>query len=380
MSQTKKPASFGNVLIVAEYAAPKSGNFIASLLDLADQIKNEGNQTTFLFPAVSQDRAWVTWILENGYQVLFYDCQQSADEKLNAIRKIVQTYSIKLVHLHFGGLEPLFLSHCKELDVKLVIHDHFDFVTHRSQLRQRLSTLRNALLYRRCGAFCVSVMKKKDAWYRLLGKQHHAFVPNGLSLRRAEQDQLTREERRQEIGLKADEKLVLFLGWDMYRKGLDIAIKATEIYRNKDHSLKIGVIGAGIDGKPEKKTIQFLQQAGIDPFSDAVIYMHSYEDIFALQRAVDCYISSSRAEAFSYGILEAISQNTPVVVSDIVGTNWCWQYDNCFRYPVEDPAVCAEALQKALVRGRAPSNSADFIRKYSNDVWTKRIVSIYRQL
>ena len=77
MSQTKKPASFGNVLIVAEYAAPKSGNFIASLLDLADQIKNEGNQTTFLFPAVSQDRAWVTWILENGYQVLFYDCQQS---------------------------------------------------------------------------------------------------------------------------------------------------------------------------------------------------------------------------------------------------------------------------------------------------------------
>ena len=108
--------------------------------------------------------------------------------------------------------------------------------------------------------------------------------------------------------------------------------------------------------------------------------MHSYEDIFALNRAVDCYISSSRAEAFSYGILEAISQNTPVVVSDIKGTSWCWDYTNCYRYSVEDPADCAKALQKALTNGRKQSNSGDFLKKYGNDVWCEKVLNVYHNV
>ena len=97
---------------------------------------------------------------------------------------------------------------------------------------------------------------------------------------------------------------MLFLGWDMLRKGLDVAIKAVEAYRKTDPSLKLGVIGVGSNGKPSERAEQFLRSRGVDPNTEAVIYMHSYEDIFALNRAVDCYISSSRAEAYSYGILE----------------------------------------------------------------------------
>lgn len=380
MTQKTGAPIIGNILIAAEYGAPQSGNFIASLLDLADALKKEGSETVFLFPEGSSKCAWVNWIRENGYTVCFHNFSDEQDAQLRSVEEIIRTHAIKLFHLHFGCLEALLLNHYKELKVKLVIHDHFDFVTTRSQLRQRASTLRNAMLYRRSDAFCISVMEKKDRWYRFLGKSRHAYIPNGLSLRRAEQDPLSREDRRREIGLKEDEKMVLFLGWDMLRKGLDVAIKAVELCRKTDPGLKIGVIGVGADGKPTEKAQAFLKERGVDPFSEAIVYMHSYEDIFALNRAVDCYISSSRAEAFSYGILEAISQNTPVVCSDIVGTSWCWGYDNCFRYPVEDPEACAEALRKALSRGRAPSNRESFIHEYSNENWTKKILDVYRRM
>lgn len=365
-----------NVLIAAEYRAPRSGNFIASLLDLAETLRDQGGKVAFLFPA-QEDRPWAAWLREHSFPVHFLQDQLSKDEKLSEVKKLVNEYGINLIHIHFGYLEGLLLPTHENLGVELIIHDHFDFVTTLGQARQRLTTMRRAMLYRRYHAYCVCVMEKKNRWYWPMGKNRHWFIINGLSSRRAEQDPLSREERREEIGLKQDEKLVLFLGWDMIRKGLDVAIKGVEEYRKTDPSLKLGVIGVGSDGKPSERAEEFLRSKGIDPYTEAVIYMHSYEDIFALNRAVDCYISSSRAEAFGYGILEAISQNTPVVVSDIKGTSWCWDYSKCFRYSVEDPEDCARAIRKALSAGRVPSNFEEFTTQYGNENWCDKVLEVY---
>lgn len=365
-----------NVLIAAEYRAPRSGNFIASLLDLAETLRDQGGKVVFLFPT-QEDRPWAAWLREHSFPVHFLQDQLSKKEKLSEVKKLVNEYGINLIHIHFGYLEGLLLPTHDTLGVELIIHDHFDFVTTLGQARQRLTTMRRAILYRRYHAYCVCVMEKKNRWYWPMGKNRHWFIINGLSSRRAEQDSLSIEERREEIGLKPGEKMVLFLGWDMLRKGLDIAIKAVEEYRKTDPSLKLGVIGVGNDGRPSERAEAFLRSKGIDPFTEAVIYMHSYEDIFALNRAVDCYISSSRAEAFAYGILEAISQNTPVVVSDITGTKWCWEYTNCFRYAVEDPVDCSRAIKKAIACGRTPSNASQFLTKYGNDVWCEKVIAAY---
>ena len=377
---TNNEAGRKSILLAAEYRTPRSGNFIASLLDLAETLRESERNTVFLFPARKEGYPWADWLRAKGFSVFFLADEKTAEEKLAFVKNLVERYSVGVIHLHFGYLENLLLPVHNSLGTELVIHDHFDFVTTRGQLRQRLSTMRKALQYRKYNAYCVSVMEKKDRWYWLLGHKNHSFITNGLSLRRAEQDSLSVEERRKEIGLREGEKLVLFLGWDMIRKGLDIAIKAVELFRKSDPSLKIGVIGVGSDGKPSERAERFLRERGIDPFSDAILYMHSYEDIFALNRAVDCFISSSRAEAFSYGILEAISQNTPVVVSDIKGTSWCWDYTNCHVYAVEDPADCAKALKKALEQGRAVSNSRSFTERYSNRIWSSRIIEVYDRL
>lgn len=369
-----------NVLIIADYRAPKSGNFIASLLDLADTINNQGNNIVFLFPYKEEGYSWIDWIEKRGYQVYLLKDQISLEKKLNTLEHIIKEFQIGLVHSHFGYLSRLLLQSHKKLGVEVLFHDHMDFSELGSQRKQHLATMKRGLMYRVYDAYCISVMEKKNRYYWTAGAKRHWYIPNGLSLLRAEKDTLTKIERREEIGVGKNEKIVLFLGWDMHRKGLDVAARAVMKYREEDQSLKLGVIGVGKDGKPSEKVQQFLMDSGVDPFSEWIIYMHSYEDIFALNRAVDCYISSSRSEAFSYGILEAISQDTPVVVSDIEGTSWSWEYSNCHTYRTEDVSDCVRAMKEAIETGRSRSNSQMIISKYGNDIWCNRIIEIYTRI
>ena len=378
--KAKSTVPLGNVLIIANYRAPQSGNFIASLLDLGDTLCQEGSQAVYMFPDNGKGYGWINWIESRGFQVFLLDDQLPEAETRKTIESIIRDYQIRLVHSHFGFLSRFLLQNHKALGVELLFHDHMDFSELGSQRKQHLSTMKRGLMYRAYDAYCISVMEKKNRYYWTSGSKRHWYVPNGLSLQRAEQDLLSREERRAEIGVGNNEKLVLFLGWDMHRKGLDIAAKAVRKYRENDPSIKLGVIGVGKDGKPIEAAQGFLNSAGVDPFSDWIIYMHSYEDIFALNRAVDCYISSSRAEAFAYGILEAISQNTPVVVSDIEGTSWSWEYSNCFRYATEDVDECVCALKDAISKGRAPSNANDIAAKYGNGIWCERVIRIYQKI
>lgn len=368
-----------NILIMADYRAPKSGNFLASQLELGIKVKQLGYSVVYVFPDNhSGGYSWVKWIEDNGFDVYLLDDNRSSDEKLVFLKKIVDDNKIGIIHSQFGYLTQLLRKRHNELgNVKVLFHDRMDFNETQSQVKQHIKTMAKAVIYRFNGVYNISVMKKKDSYYWPMGRNRHWYVPNGLSLKRAEKDELSRNERRQEIGIGENEKLFLFLGWDLNRKGLDIAVKGIEKCRQKGIPVRLGVIGAGIV-QPNERAVSFLTEKGINPYSDAIIYMHNYEDIFALNMASDGYLSSSRSEAFSNGILEAISQKSPVVVSNIVGTSWAWEYDNCFTYAVEDADQCADAIEKAVLNGRKSDNYQQIVEKYGIDVWCNRIITIYK--
>lgn len=370
-----------NVLILADYRTPKSGNFIASILDLGIELRSLGNSVTYIFPDNNGGYTWCGWIEKNQFRVLLFDEKQAEETQVCQIKAIVEENKIDIIHSHFGYLHRLLLFNHRKIgkQVKLVFHDHMDFNEIVNIRKQKMGVMKQALLYRIFDAYVISVMAKKNRAYWLAGGKRHWYVANGLSLNRAEQDNRSRGELRTEIGVKPDEKLALFLGWDLHRKGLDIAVKSVEKYRGKNPNLKLGVIGAG-HGEPYKKTVEFLEKAGCNAYEDWIIYLNDYEDIFALNRAIDVYISASRAEAFSYGILESISQDNPVVVSDIEGTSWSWEYDKCVSFRSEDVDDCVAALEKALAMEKNKSNYRMMISRYSNDVWCKKVIDIYNKI
>ena len=357
-----------NVLIMADYRTPNSGNFIASLLELAERMRDQGNKVLFLFPDNGKGGyTWSKWLEENGFPVILCDTGKEAAALTEELGGIIQKHQIDLVHSHFGCCHKVLIKSRRQLgNVKVLIHDHMDFSPEGNIQKQQVRTMIYAAVYRLTGTGVVSVMEKKSKTYWPAGKKNW-YVPNGLSLMRNIPKSMERNERRQQLGVQEDEELCLFLGWDMHRKGVDIAVKAVNILRQQGKNICLGLVGFGHE--PSQKATEWIQErTSIAATSEWIRFFPSTEDMFSYHRAADVYLSASRKEAFSYGILEAISQNVPVAVSDIEGTAWSAKYDKCVQYSVEDVNACAEAIEKALKMREDPSNRDELMDMYGIDI------------
>ena len=366
-----------NVLITANYAAPKSCNFIASLIALGRRLRKDGNSVYFVFPKQTD---WINWFMDNNFTVEIFNTDGlSVDEQFTKLDEIVKKHKIDIIHTHFGMFRQAILKNRKQIKkIKIVIHDHMDLYVGTNYFLQRIGFVFLSLVYAIKNISVVTVNKQKKLNYFFL--KNKWFVPNGLSLERYITHSMTREECRKELGVTPEEKVCFLLGWDLKLKGLDIALKAVQKCRQKDKTIILGIIGAG-ETIPADYTREFItNEAGINPDEPWIRYFNNFEDMFAVHRAIDVYISASRKEAFSYGILESISQDTPVVVSDIKGTMWAAEYTNCHLYPVEDSDKCAEAILEALAQGRCKTNSAELMEHYGIDRWCDRIVEVYNKI
>lgn len=363
------------VMLAADYSAPQSGNFISSLIALGRAIKARGDEIVFVFP---YDRSWVKWMIDLGFQVVITGEEGlKADLQTDTLVQLSEEYRIDLLHLHFGMFHYA-IAHNRSAfkNVKIIIHDHMDFNLGAGISKQFAMCAIKSLIYRKNKISIISVMERKTKSYIFLKDKW--YVPNGLSFERNIDRSMSRLETRTLLKLSEKDRIVLLLGWDFKRKGFDIALKAVEKCRKIDPYICLGVIGAG-QGRPSESAKLFIKnETDIDPNEPWIHYFNNYEDMFAIHRAVDAYISTSRFEAFSYGLLEAISQNTPVVVSNIPGTRWAKEYNNSYFYPTEDVESCACSIIEALRCGRKQTNSEKVIQQYSIEIWCNSILEIYK--
>lgn len=366
---------------MANFRADCSGNFINSLLALAENGKQKYNYNyIFLFPLREDgtECVWIEYIRSYGWEVFTIDEQQSINLLEQFLFDLITEKHVDLIHNHFNLFNEICLWN-KELHskVKILYHDHMDYAAEEPIKPQVKKQIKLAKRYREYGIGVISVMKRKHIGYFLA--PHRWYIPNGITFQRNVEYSMSREECRNILGLKDNEKLCLFLGWDIYRKGLDIAIKAVQKARKQGYSIVLGLAGFG--KKPsEQYILQIKDIIGFDPRQEGVRFLDSWEDMYALHRAADVFLSASRTEAFSYAILETISQNVPVVCSDISGTRWCLKYSKAIKFPSENVDKCAQAIIKAMNLRNQPSNHQTITAKYNIDVWSDRVLSVYKKM
>lgn len=361
------------ILIAADYPAPFSGNFIGSVLDLAVRIRDRGDEVSFLFSVTpGGERSWSRWIKENGFQVFYADLSATEQEQLNFLKSVLKEKKIDLMHLHFGIYNRMIRKYAKELiPTKVLIHDHMGFGRNAEKAKRKAIPL--SLIYAVNGYGLITVLEQKKNAFIFMPRKW--FLPNGLSFRRNLAAFADRTDTRKSLGIREDEKLVTVFGWDPIIKGVDIAAQAIDKLRKQGQNVVLGLIGGNIE-----KYCSTIERAGLDPKAGWVKFIDSREDVFSLHRAADVLLSASRSEGFPYAILEAISQNTPVVFSSIPGTKWVEQYEKGVKYPTEDPDACADALSRALEYGDDPSNAEEIIKKYSIETWCDQILDIYDKM
>lgn len=360
-----------NILILGDYRAPFGGNFIGSLHDLAKKIRISGiGKLVFVFP---EERPWISLLRKQDCRTYFVN--PDTNNSIEILKKIVEDESIDLIHIHFGFMQRKIVDTFGDSDnIRIVIHDHMDYVTDDVMIKALARQVASSLYYRLKNVSVISVMAKKSKWYFLLGKRNY-YIPNGISYIRNVDTNTNVEELRQKLNLE-QKKVCLLLGWNPKWKGLDIAIQAVKKLYQEDKSWVLAVVGYG--EKPSVEAIKKLEQlSGVCDFERFVSFLPSTEDMFSYHKMADVYLSASRKEAFPYGVLEAISQNTPVVASDIEGTKWANGYDKYWKYATEDAEACKNAILKAYDMRDSDSNNIKFIENYSIDLWIDSVLKVY---
>ena len=366
-----------NILITANYSAQASGNFIGSLMDLGKYLKNKGDRLLFVFPKnikTTGEGSWTHWLEREGFKVFLIEKGLSRDDQLKYLKKLIIDQKIDILHDHFGLFQYIVTHFRGQLSInKVIIHERMEYPAGYNHFKQSIKYAARSAYFRIKGVSIISVNQKVDAAHLFA---EHYYVPNGISFSRNVEHSLSREECRKKLGFGSSDKVVLFLGWKVYTKGLDIAVKAVNECRKIDPNIFLGIIGIG--NPPIEDRMNFIKEkTGISPNEPWIRYLPSTEDMYAYHRAVDTYLSSSRSEAFSNGLLEAISQNIPVVVSNIKGTSWALEFDRSYSYPVEDYKACADKILSALDDKTVISNSREIIDRYSIDKWCAQIYKIY---
>lgn len=366
-----------NILIAADYAPPQSGSFGASVLELGLFLQNKGDKLVVVLPENGNtlpENSWANWIRSYGITVCLYNRKNMPDEK-EYLRGIIQKYDIDILHLHFGMFLNTVRKNRKYFPKKVLVHDHMCFgKLDGKNYGEKARLLAKSLAFRFLNIGMVSVGKEKDEVYAFA---KHWYLPNGLTYRRKILMNETREACRERLGIGADEKVCLILGWACYIKGVDIAIRAIDELNRRGENITLGFVGVG--EPPSKNRLDYIRDTtGVDPFVGWIRYLPSTEDIFSYHRMADVFISASRGEGFSFAVLEAISQNTPVVLSDIRATKWAWKYNKTCVYRTESWEDCAEAIQKAMKMGKQASNLEEITSEYSIQKWCEGMYQIYR--
>jgi UDP-glucose:(heptosyl)LPS alpha-1,3-glucosyltransferase len=154
-----------------------------------------------------------------------------------------------------------------------------------------------------------------NKYYETPAKRMH-LMPPGISktrLRTAQSD-VQADLIREEFGVTQEERLVVFLGSDYKRKGLDRALRAVAALDEK-LKVKTRFLVVGQD-KRQKSYEKLADNLGI---SDRVLFAGQRDDVPSLLFASDCLVHPAYLENTGNVLLEAVVAGLPVICSGVCG-------------------------------------------------------------
>jgi len=196
------------------------------------------------------------------------------------------------------------------------------FKTHGSDRFHLEHTRRRGRILQACdiaqGIFCNCTHTAEELSRRGINRDKRHIVAHGIDC--ALFRHRPREESAAKLGLKPDEKTILFIGNLQTVKGPDRAIRAFASAINSSQirpAGKLRLVIAG-DGPLKSRINAFAVSAGIGD-RVALIGSRPQAEIAEWMNAADCLCVPSRSEGMPNVVLEALAAGLPVVATDVGG-------------------------------------------------------------
>jgi UDP-glucose:(heptosyl)LPS alpha-1,3-glucosyltransferase len=244
-------------------------------------------------------------------------------EQFDVVHAFLPVRSCHVYHAQ-AGLETLSLKQHRLLKHSLIGQAiaQVDALTNRK--RKAFAEVERALIEgpRSPITICLSKRERDDAVKTFPIAQADRFVAmyNGIDTSRFEPTNLQerRESRRKKLGIASDSPVLLFVGNDFARKGLDTAIRA---------------LGALRDVKP---VLIVVGSDEIGPFSELaakvgtigrVLFVGRSDRVADFMAASDVLVLPSRFEPFGMVVIESMLMGVPPIVSRACGASEVIRHD-----------------------------------------------------
>jgi UDP-glucose:(heptosyl)LPS alpha-1,3-glucosyltransferase len=180
-----------------------------------------------------------------------------------------------------------------------------------------------------------------------------------------------RAQARARFGYEEQDRVLLFVGNELERKGFDVVLEAIGLLR--DPSVKL--LGAGRVAPGAYRPL--LERLGL---GERLRWVGSSNDVALLHAASDVFVLPTRYEPWGLVIVEALGSGLPVVTSRLAGAALAVQEGRTGRLlrDPEDPAELAEALRWVL--SGAPDRARTIAASVREYTWAEVIARYERVL
>ena len=290
------------ILNISFYGAAWGGSFIPSLIALEKATLSQGASMVFVFPKMGQQLEWAKKFPNAIYMDNDFFLKRNPSLKyVQQLYTIIKHYNITHVVTNFIGynVNLWVLKKIVNMPFTQVVHNTF----HRPSPNKLKCYAKLKLLEQTYDKFVgVSEWAATSLKNNGLNSQKVTYVTNAIDMERLKSwEKITLKKSK-------DEYVVFMLGWPYYVKGVDLAIRAIKHLRMEGHNIVLVTPHHNIKH-------DLLTDLGEIP--SFLRFVPAREDIATYYNACDLFLSASREEGYSYGIVEATVSNCVVLSSNI---------------------------------------------------------------
>jgi glycosyltransferase involved in cell wall biosynthesis len=235
-----------------------------------------------------------------------------------------------------------------------------------------------SFLMRFCeGAIGVSndVSESIRAKFRV-GPPRDLTIINAVNTRRFDLN-VNRARKKEELGIRENEKIIGSVGNLRRQKNYPILIRAFKTLDEKMDHLRLVIVGEGARKEDLERLIRELKLEG------KVLLTGGRADVPELLKIMDVYCLASLFEGLPLSLLEAMAAGIPVVGTDVKGTrDVIADGKNGLLVPVNDPEKLAEALRTLLTQDAraeeiARNGRREVLERFALDEWVRKYENLF---
>ena len=200
------------------------------------------------------------------------------------------------------------------------------------------------------------------------------------------------DEAKQYIGLKSENRMVLFVGRIEPLKGIDTLIQAMSCLdlQGMHRPVHLAIIGGDVDVSPEEMSDEMarLQKMCDDLcMGGMVVFLgkRGQDTLPYYYSAAEVVVMPSLYESFGMVALEAMACGTPVIASEVGGLGYLVQNEiTGYTIPDSEPdALCDKLswlLGNAELRNQMGNSAAEYAANYAWSKIAAQIIDVYKEV